>query len=426
MLLVNIVYILLLLPGVISRHRSTIKITHSPITLPIAKRINATGIMKFVEADRARARALVHMVKMRGAGFTVRARSLTCPPREPAPAPAIPATNGLVQYTASVGVGSPASQFSLVIDTGSSNTWVGATKKFVKTSTSVQTSNRVAVTYGSGSFSGTEFTDRVTLSSTLVINNQGIGVASASSGFDEGVDGILGLGPTDLTLDTLSPATSTLIPTVIDNLFAQGTIPSRLVAISFEPTNSETITNGEITFGGIDSSKFTGAITFVPITTTSPANEFWGINQSVRYGTSTTILSTTAGIVDTGTVLLLLATNAITAYKKASGAVLDNTTGLLRLTTAQFAALQSLFFTIGGTTFELTANAQAWPRNLNADIGGTANNVYLIVGDLGTPSGEGLDFINGQTFIERFYTVFDTTNNRVGFATTPFTTATTN
>ena len=37
-----------------------------------------------------------------------------------------------------------------------------------------------------------------------------------------------------------------------------------------------------------------------PITTTSPARDFWGIDQSVRYGHSTSILSTTAGIVDTG------------------------------------------------------------------------------------------------------------------------------
>ena len=77
-------------------------------------------------------------------------------------------------------------------------------------------------------------------------------------------------------------------------------------------------------------------------------------------------------------------------------------------------------------TFEFTANAQAWPRALNTAIGGTTNNVYLIVGDLGTPSGEGLDFINGFTWLERFYTVFDTANKRIGFATTSFTDATTN
>ena len=44
-----------------------------------------------------------------------------------------------------------------------------------------------------------------------------------------------------------------------------------------------------------------------PATTTSPANAYWGINESIKYG-STTILSTTAGIVDTGTTLILIAT----------------------------------------------------------------------------------------------------------------------
>jgi hypothetical protein len=180
-----------------------------------------------------------------------------------------------------------------------------------------------------------------------------------------------------------------------------------------------------------------------PITSTSPANEFWGIDQSITYGT-TSILSTTAGIVDTGTTLTLIATgklstdlhstprandrviDALSKYQRATGAVADSTTGLLRLTTAQFNALQNLNFKIGSTTFTLTPNAQIWPvsdecvhyhlialkctpcsqRSLNSFIGGNSNSVYLIVGDLGSNSGEGLDFINGQTFLERFYSVF--------------------
>ncbi|OAX40084.1 hypothetical protein K503DRAFT_688276, partial [Rhizopogon vinicolor AM-OR11-026] len=77
-------------------------------------------------------------------------------------------------------------------------------------------------------------------------------------------------------------------------------------------------------------------------------------------------------------------------------------------------------------SYALTPNGQIWPRSLNTYIGGTSEYVYLVVNDLGTPSGEGLDFINGQTFLERFYAVFDTTNARVGFATTSYTDATTN
>jgi cathepsin E len=93
---------------------------------------------------------------------------------------------------------------------------------------------------------------------------------------------------------------------------------------------------------------------------------------------------------------------------------------------AQYENLQSLFFTVGGTTFELTANAQIWPRALNSFVGGTADGVYLVVHDIGNPPGQGFDFVNGYTFLERFYSVFDTGNCRVGLATTPFTKATSN
>ena len=55
---------------------------------------------------------------------------------------------------------------------------------------------------------------------------------------------------------------------------------------------------------------------------------------------------------------------------------------------------------------------------LNTLLGGLDNYMYLIVGDLGGNSGEGLDFIDGMSFLERFYHVYDAANNRVGFAPT--------
>ena len=156
---------------------------------------------------------------------------------------------------------------------------------------------------------------------------------------------------------------------VIDNAFSKGLISSDLIGVSFEPTTSETSTNGELTFGGTDSSKFTGSITFTPVTSTSPASFYWGINQSVKYGT-TTISSSTAGIVDTGTTLLYLASDAFSKYQSATGATLDNATGLLKISSANFSKLQNLVFTIGGTTFTLTPNAQIWPvRSLPSDVG---------------------------------------------------------
>ena len=79
-------------------------------------------------------------------------------------------------------------------------------------------------------------------------------------------------------------------------------------------------------FGATDSAKTTGDIAYVPITSTSPASGYWGIDQSVSYGGSS-ILSSTAGIVDTGTTLVLLATDAFSAYQQATGGTLDQTTG---------------------------------------------------------------------------------------------------
>ncbi|KAG0695389.1 aspartic peptidase domain-containing protein, partial [Suillus ampliporus] len=312
----------------------------------------------------------------------------------------------------------------LIVDTGSSNTWVGASTAYVETSTSVNTGEPVAVSYGSGSFSGTEYTDTVTLGSGLTITAQSIGVASTSTGF-AGVDGIIGIGPLDLTEGTLTNEPGTTIPTVTQNLYTQGEISQIVVSVSFEPTTSTPDTNGELTFGGTDATKYTGAIAYTPLTTTYPASSYWGIDESITYG-STTILSETAGIVDTGTTLILIASDAFANYQSATGATLDQITGLLAVTLTQYDALQNLNFNVGGNTYALTPNGQIWPRALNTYLGGSSGYIYLVVNDIGTPSGEGLDFINGQTFLERFYSVFDTTNARVGFATTSYTDATTN
>ena len=145
-----------------------------------------------------------------------------------------------------------------------------------------------------------------------------------------------------------------------------------------------------------------------------------------------------------GTTLIVLATDAFNKYQEATGSTFDENVGLLSLPNSQYSTLKSLYFTAGGVgrfidsqslrtclnirllcdfqmAFELTPNAQIWPRALNSDIGGTADKIYLIVGDLKSPSGEGLDFINGLTFLERFYSVYDSGNRRVGLAATPWT-----
>ncbi|KAF8124518.1 aspartic proteinase [Boletus edulis] len=380
------------------------------VTLPFAKRISANGgAINLVKHDQARAATL----KDRGSAI----QNGKLDRRDGG----IAITNEAVSYVAAVGVGDPATIYNLFVDTGSSNTWVGAGTPYTPTSTSVNTGEPVSV---SGSFSGEEWLDTVSLYSGLTITGQSIGVASTSSGYS-GVDGVLGLGPESLTEGTLTDEPDTLIPTVTQNLYTEGTISEEVVGFFFAPTTTEPSTNGELIFGGTDPSGETGSISYVPLTTTSPSSLFWGINQSITYG-SDTVLGETAGIVDTGTTLILIASNAYSAYQSATGATLDDNTGLLQLTTTQYDALQNLNFNIGSVAYALIPNGQIWPRSLNTYIGGTTDAIYSIVNDLGSPSGEGLDFINGQAFLERFYCVFDSTNHRIGFATTNYTDATTN
>ena len=96
------------------------------------------------------------------------------------------------------------------------------------------------------------------------------------------------------------------VPIVMDNLYTRRTRSQEVLGVFFGPT-SESKENGGLMFGGYDSSVTTSSVNYVPLTTRCPASEFWGIDQSISYG-GTTILSSTAGIVDTDTTLILIAT----------------------------------------------------------------------------------------------------------------------
>ena len=102
-------------------------------------------------------------------------------------------------------------------------------------------------------------------------------------------------------MDTVSNTAT--VPTVVDDLFAQGSVSAPVLGVFFRPSTLLTeLDSGELSFGAPDVSKTTGPIQYVPITTTFPASAYWGIDQSIEYG-STTILAKTAGIVDTGSSL---------------------------------------------------------------------------------------------------------------------------
>ncbi|PCH39175.1 aspartic peptidase A1 [Wolfiporia cocos MD-104 SS10] len=361
---------------------------------------------------------------MQGAPDADRARAKLQKSRGSSDATTIPATNlAYVQYTASIGVGSPATYYNLVVDTGSSNTFVGTGKKYVKTKTSIPTGQEVNVTYGTGYFSGYEYLDQVTIASGFVITNQSIGDALEYADF-EGVDGIIGVGPIDLTLGTLYPDVNAEIPTVMNNALEQGLISTEVLGVSFAPADLYSDTNGVLTFGGIDSSLYIGDIAYTPVTATEPAGYYWGVNVTgATYGATTVIPGSYAGIVDTGTTLIYIADNWYSTYQASiPGAYYDSEdTGLIVIPESSVASLKNFTFQIGGAEYVLDSTAQLLPQDQNTAWGGKPGLQYGYIGPLGSNSGEGLDFIIGQKFMERFYAVFDTANERVGFAYTDHT-----
>lgn len=82
----------------------------------------------------------------------------------------------MVFYSIDVGVGTNEDVHELLIDTGSSNTWIGSLTAYRETSTSKDTGSGFAVTYGSGRVQGEEFEDLITIGN-LRIQGQSIGVA---------------------------------------------------------------------------------------------------------------------------------------------------------------------------------------------------------------------------------------------------------
>lgn len=290
-----------------------------------------------------------------------------------------------------------------------SNTWCGAQTACEQTSTGKSTGGTVSVSYGSGSFSGTEYTDKVSFGG-LTVKSQSIGAASTASGF-QGVDGIIGFGPVDLTQGTVSNANT--VPTFMDNLYKQGSISTEVLGVYFAPEagSDNDDANGELTLGGVDSSKYTGTLTYFPTLKSGNAAAYWGIAiSSFSYGTKV-LASGATGIVDTGTTLIYIPTSAYNAFLSAAGGTSDSSSGLAAFTRKP---TQNFNIKFGSTTYSLTPDQYLIPQAQYSNFGVSSGKYYSWITDGGN---SGVNTIIGQKFLENYYSVFDTTNQRIGFAT---------
>ncbi|KAL7892101.1 aspartic peptidase domain-containing protein [Trichoderma sp. SZMC 28014] len=368
---------------------SPVKPSGKTVTLPLKRVSNVKSAKSLVQKGQARL-AKVNNVKTVG-NIDASSGSIT---------------NEDVSYVANVQIGD--GTYSLIVDTGSSNLWCGAQSQCEPSSSGQSTGANVQVSYGSGSFSGTEYTDNVSFGG-LTVQGQSLGAASQSSGFS-GVDGIIGFGPVDLTANTVDGADS--VPTFMDNLYQQGSISSEVLGVSFRPESGgdSDDTNGELTLGGTDSSKYSGSITYFDTLQSGDASAYWGISiASFTYG-STTLASSATGIVDTGTTLIYIPTKAYNKFLSAAGGSADQS-GLTAFSSKPTSNFNIKF---GSSTFALTPAQYLVPTSQYSEFGLSEGQYYAFITDGGS---SGVDTIIGQKFLENYYSVFDTTNSRIGFAT---------
>ncbi|KAL2259276.1 hypothetical protein VTK26DRAFT_7110 [Humicola hyalothermophila] len=172
------------------------------------------------------------------------------------------------RYTIEVGIGTPPQDITLILDTGSPDTWVNptcATAEFVESYRDCQAfpqydytrSSSVNITeyaevlrYGRGNATVQYVGETLTFGSAS-ITNQLIGVAIESHQIPLG---ILGLSP---------PVNSRAdYPFVLDTMVDQGVIESRAFSLDLRSIDNP---NGAIIFGGVDTGKYIGELAKLPM-----------------------------------------------------------------------------------------------------------------------------------------------------------------
>lgn len=194
----------------------------------------------------------------------------------------------------------------MLIDTGSANTWVFASSCQSDTcsihntfgqedSTTLKTTTETwALAYGTGEVEGIVANDKIAFANYSV--SMGFGLATnASDDFNNyPMDGILGLGRK--SSDTLGT------PTIMEVLDDQANLPHNVLGVHIHRA-ADGSKDGEIMFGGVDTSKFSGTISY----TNTSNNDGWEIPvEDMLVNGSPSKFTGRSAIVDTGTTFILM------------------------------------------------------------------------------------------------------------------------
>ncbi|KAG8012585.1 Gastricsin [Nibea albiflora] len=280
-------------------------------------------------------------------------------------------------YYGPITIGTPPQSFLVLFDTGSANLWVdsiycntqacNAHTKFNPQQSSTYTANGRSfyLPYGAGSLYGTFGYDTVNVGG-IVINNQEIGLSTNEPGRTFEVakfDGILGLSYPSISAGGETP--------VMDNMISQNLLNANIFAFYLSRGGQQ---GSVLSFGGVDEQLYQGQIYWTPVT----AETYWqiGVDGFQINGRETGWCSQGCqSIVDTGTSMLTAPSNYLGYLMQAIGA-------------------QQSQYGMHGYQFCTVAITPTY---------------------LPSQNGQPL-WIFGDVFLREYYSIYDRTNNRVGFA----------
>merc|ERR1712217_634 len=300
--------------------------------------------------------------------------------------------------------------FMVIFDTGSSNVWVPGKQcgfftcwrhpRYDETKSAAfeKDGRPYKVMYGSGPVEGIFNKDTVTLGGIDVKGQLFAEVSKVSFGplniaFAAGkFDGLLGLG--------FKSISQYQIPTPFESMIDQGLIKEPVFAFYLQEDASQT---GELVFGGIDKSHYTGELVDVPLT----SETYWAVSlDSMKYGGSSVVSSPMKAIIDSGTSLLAGPKDQVAALAKQAGA-----TSVLGkeyvITCDKKPSLPDLTITLGGQKFTLS------PDDYVLEVSGQC--LFAFMG-IDVPPPHGPLWIMGDVFMRKYYCVFDYGNKKMRMA----------
>lgn len=241
-------------------------------------------------------------------------------------------------YLAVIQIGTPPRDFTILVDSGSADFWVGGESCFEEpsgngcgdhtflgqesSSSFRDLSMPFKITYGTGAVSGSMIRDNVFIAG-LKLRRHKFGVANQeSTDFTIGslFDGIMGLAESSLSEQRT--------PTPIEALAAAGLVEANITSYKLGRLGDGK-NNGEITFGALDATKFKpNTLVILP---NINVQGFWECNMDavIVNGRNLKLFRRTA-ILDTGTTLVLAPTNdSELLHKHIPGAYPDNSGGFI-------------------------------------------------------------------------------------------------